>query len=551
MATKNYLDEPLTIYDIPNFKKFYNSYTQSKNLVDKTEIPYGINVVADDNGAASKRAGKAKYGVEVLSGHAVSGMGVLHNTTYNELIVSAGTHWYDHDGTSTNTALTGVTFTTDLDTEFCQAIDRLYGANGTDKLAYTTNGSTITEQTANGNVGKWPVYYNQRLYMTNTTFPDRIYYSNPYTIDLTQSPPAFATTNFGTFDTSLTPSTPATNKNAGYIILMPGGGVEITRLFQDNQGATDYLYAYTKQHGCWRIGTVAAANSDGSIAHTIAQIAPSASCPAGRSVGKVANDQWFYGGDNEYSYGEVAQFQNSRITVKSGRIRSEMTSIPATYKSKVASGFFQTKRYLAYTVGSFNDRMVIYDTRLNVYSTPIVGINASCFLEFIGADGGRRLLAGSSDPSDSFVYELEVGTDDVGTAISATFETKSTDCDRPGLKKYLAFIDVFYSMLYGQLTYEVFVDEVSSITGTIQLGTSLTVPSGAGTQVAGTFLAGQEYDSNTTFPDLQQNSFFPIDCGYSPGRNVSVRFTNNNTGEQFKINSLRFYFQEGEILDRS
>lgn len=552
---KNYVDTPLSQYEIPNFKKFYNSYTQSKSLVDKTEIPYGVNVVADDNGAASKRAGKAKWGGQISAGNAVTGMGLLHNTTHNKVIASAGTAWYYADGTNAGVALTGVTFTNNLDTDFAQAIDRLYGANGTDKLAYTTDGETIVEQTLVGNVGRWPTYFNGRLYMTNTTFPDRIYFSNPYTIDLSQSPPLFSTTLFGTFDTSLVAPTGGvndpTNKNAGYFVLLPGGGVEIVRIEKDNQGQTDFLYVYTKQHGTWRVGTVSAQSSDGSLAHSIIQIAPNANCPAGRSVGKVGNDMWYYGWDNEYSYGEVNGYQNARLASKSGRIRSEMVSISPTYKHKVASGFYRDKRYTAYTVGSYNDRIVIYDTRLNVYSTPLQGINASCFLHYRSTTGTEKFLAASSNSADSFIYELETGTSDEGTAISATFDTKATDCDRPGLKKYFAFIDVFYSMLYGQLSYEVFIDEVSSITGEVQIGTSLTAPSGAGTLPAATFLAGQEYNSSTTFPDLQQNSYFPIECNYSPGRNIMVRFTNNNTGEQFKINSLKIYYQEGEVLDRS
>lgn len=549
MATK-YVDTPLSQYEIPNFKKFYNSYTQSKSLVDKTEIPYGVNVIADDNGAASKRAGKAKWGVEVLSGHAITGMGRLHNTTYDKVIVSAGTAWYDHNGTTTNTALTGVTFTDNLDTDFTQAIDRLYGANGTDKLAYTITGATIVEQTANGNVGRWPVYFNGRLYMTNTSFPDRIYYSNPYTIDLTANPPTLATTNFGTFDTSLTPNTPATNKNAGYLILLPGGGVDIIRLFQDNQGTTDYIYALTKQHGTWRIGTVGTANTDGSIAHTIVQIAPGANCPAGRSVGKVMNDIWYYGGDNEYSYGEVASYANSRIASKSGRIRSEMVSISPTYKNKVAAGFYRDKRYTAYTVGTYNDRMVIYDTRLNVYSTPIQGINASCFLHYKAADGSEKFLTGSSNSADSFIYELETGVNDAGAAVSATFETASVDCGVPGIKKYFAFTDVFYSLLFGTLTYQVFLDETLAITNAVQLGNSSTLTAGIGSQIMGKFPIGKEYDPNTTFASLEGNSKFRIECNYNPGQKISVRFTNNNVGEQFKINSLKFYFQESDPYDQ-
>jgi len=129
------------------------------------------------------------------------------------------------------------------------------------------------------------------------------------------------------------------------------------------------------------------------------------------------------------------------------------------------------------------------------------------------------------------------------------FETKSTDCNKPGLVKRFAFIDVFYSMLFGSLTYEVFLDETSSITGTVQIGNSLSQPVGLGSQVFGSFLTGAEYDAGTTFADLQLNSQFRIECQYTPGYKVSVRFSNNVTGELFKINGISVHYLDGSVYE--
>lgn len=527
-------------FPVPNFRGGYNSYTASKSNIGDNEIPLGSNAALDDNGSMSKVAGKSVFGAQINSGHAVLGGGTLKNTSNNKVIVSSGTTWYYVNGiAATSTALTGTTFTTDLDTDFEQAVDRLYGANGTDNLAYTTDGATITSVSSNGNIGRWPVSFNTRLYMTNTANPDRIYYSNPYSYDTATA--SYAISNFGTFNTDLT-TTP--KKNAGFIILLPGGGVEIVRLYKDG----DYLYAYTKRHGTWKIGAVSAANADGSIAHTISQTSTAGNCISGRSVVKNQNDQWFYN-DGYYSFGEVATFQSPRQSTQSGRIRSELNSVATAGKPKVAATLYKERIYIAYQVGTYNDRVVIFDNRIGAFSTPISGINASWFAEYIDDNGVRRLLAGSSKSTDSFVYELESGTSFAGTAITSFFETKSFDCGRPGLIKRFAFIDVFYSLLVGRITYTVYTDENTQIaTDSIQIGSSATTTSGIGSLAIGTFPVGMEYASSGVV-SVATNSKFRIDCGFADGKKVSVRITNNNLAEQYKVDSMKIYYKPGSIYE--
>jgi len=530
-------DTDLKSYVIPSFKKGYNSYTQSKSLIDDQEIPYGINVVVDDNGAATKRPGKTAYGGVVTTGKAVRQMAQYRTTSANELVVASGTTWKKKSG-SDYVDIAGLTFTDDLPTRFVQAVGRLYGCNGTDKLAYY-DGSTITEQTANGNVGSCIAFWNGRLYMNNSTYPDRIYYSNPYSYS--RSDGTFAISDFGTFDINLS-ANPI--KNAGYIMLFPGSGLVIKGMKVLN----DYLYVWDDRH-IWRLGAIETPNDDGSIAHSVSTVVTDKGTSSGDSIVQVGNDIWFYDYDNWYALGEQAQYQNIRISPKSGKIRSEIESINTAGRNSVVSHFFKTRVYSSYRVGSYNDRIEIYDTRMNAWSTPIEGINASCFLDFIETDGTHRLLAGSSNPADPYIYELETGSSDAGTAINGVFETKSIDCGSPGIIKRFAFIDVFYSMVYGTLTYEVFIDEVSSITGTVSIGNSSDTAAGMGSRLMGSFLMGAEYDPNTTFASLQQNSKFRIKCRFRPGESISIRFSNNVANEQFKINRTKTYYIEGSPFE--
>lgn len=535
--------DQLIPFPVPNFKGGYNSYSASKSNIQDNEIPLGQNVELDDNGSMSKISGSAAFGAQVASGHAIMGMGLIINTTYNNVIAAANTSWYKIDGiAATSTALTGKTFTADLPTDYCQALDKLYGANGTDNLCYTSNTSTIVEITGNGNIGRWPTFYNQRLYMTNTTYPDRIYYSNPYSLNLTTSPPTLVGFDDAhMFDTDLAASP---KKNAGFFILQPGSGVQITSIFADG----NFLYLYTKKHGTWQVGAVSTANVDGSISHTITQVSRRGNSSAGRSIIKNLNDQWFFNEDGYYSYGEVATYQSPRQSIQSGRVKSEFNSVAVTGKSTVSAVPFQEKVIIAYQVGTYNDRIVKFDNRLNAYSTPRVGINASCFLEYVDANGARRLLAGSSNPADSFVYQIETGTNLSGSAIQANFETKSFDCGQPGLVKRIAFIDVFYALLVGTITYYVYADETTIVaTDSVQIGASATSTSGIGTKSVGSFSVGSEFTSSSA--TVTTNSKFRIDCGFTACKRISVRIMNNNLSEQFKIDSMVIYYLPGSVYE--
>lgn len=547
MAKTRYEDDVLEFYQIKDFRLGYNSYTASKSLIKDQEFPYGQNVYLDDNGAVTKRGGKVRYGGEVESGKAVMNMAQYRTPTVNELIVAAGTTWKKKDGDSWSD-LSGMTFTDSLKTRFVQTagsvvsgeiVPRLYGCNGTDNLAYY-NGSTITKVSSNGNVGSLIEYWGGRLYMNNATHPDRIYFSNPYTYNASNA--SFDISNFGTFNTDLT-STP--KKTAGYFLLFPGSGIRIT----GSKVKGDNLYVWDDRH-IWKIGQIAEANSDGSIAHSISTIISNKGATSADSIIQIGNDIWFFDYDNYFRLGEQAQYSNNeRISPTTGRIRSEINSIAPSGKDNVVAGYFDNKLWVGYQTGAYNDRVITWDSRMNAWSSPLTNINANCFLEFIEDDGSRSFLAGSSNSADSYVYKLETTSNDQGTAIDAYFETKSTDCGKPGLIKRFAFIDVFYSMVYGELSYEVFVDEVSSVTGSLALGNSTSRPVGMGSMMMGSFPMGLEYDTSTTFASMASNDNFRINCGFTAGKKISVRFSNNNTGEQFKINGIAIHYIDGSVYE--
>ena len=92
----------------------------------------------------------------------------------------------------------------------------------------------------------------------------------------------------------------------------------------------------------------------------------------------------------------------------------------------------------------------------------------------------------------------------------------------------------------------VFIDENDPITGKMTLGNSSDLPVSIGSLPIGSFTIGNEFDPNTTFATLKQNDKFRIECNYVTGYNISVRFTNNVTGEQFKIDGLTVHFDPAD-----
>lgn len=538
MAKKYLADDGLEMASIPNWLGGYNSYTASKSNIEDNEIPSGLNAELDDNGAVSKSKGFVKFGAKIASGKAITGMGILLPATLNKLIVSAGTGWYYNDGSSVF-PLSGKVFTDNLPTSFCMGLDRLYGANGSDNLCYTEDGVSIVEVTSNGIIGKSPVFFNSRIYIISAK---KIWYSNAYSFT-TDTNPAITTGNFGTFDTNLT-GTGSNFKDAGFIELFPKSGVEPIEL----RVIGDSLWCFTKQHGIWEITPSTTPATDKSVLHSVHQKVTWGGTPSARSIVFNNADQWWYTGDGYTSYGEVAQYQNPRPTAKSARVKSEMDGI--TTKDTVASIVYKEKIWIAYPSGSAtsNNRVVKFDNRMNAYSCPIDGINASLFIEY-KVNNISKLLFGSADSSKSYVYELEVGSDYDDVAINSYFEHKSIDAGKPGLIKYWAFADVFYSLFYGVITYSSFIDENTPISSSVQIGSSGTVINTDSLQVVGEFLVGNDFVLESGETTLKSSGRFRIDLGFTAGEKISTKFENNNNDETYKINKVIYYYQDGSIYE--
>ena len=547
----------LKSFNFSSFQGGYDSFSGSRSNVKDNEIPAlpGItkNVILDDNGSPQKRSGFSNWSGRMRTGDQVTGIETFKTTSFTTVIAASGSSWWNCSP-GVATPLTGKTFNANQQTLFTGATGLLFGANGTDNLCYTSDGTTVNEITVNGIVGTSPVYYGNRIYMLSSAFRDRVYFSNPYQFTLGNvaglqgggQSIGGVVTGFDTANLFVTDLTANPKKNAGFLSFYPGSGVVLTRIYKDG----DFLYVYSVAHGIWKMSLQATINSDGTVTHTVAQIVTGIGCSAAKSIATVSqNDQYFYGNDNLYSRGEVQYYASPRVTTQSGRVQSEMRGVTQTAKPNVATVFYLNKVYVAYQAGgTANDSIIVKDTVLNAWSTPFTGVPVSSFLDYTDATGYRHLLAGSSDSNRPYLFELNVGLDDGGVPIAAGFETKSSDCKSPGLIKYGAFADVFFQQLSGTLDCQIIGDETNVLATYSQQQQLVASGSlGVGSQLVGTFLVGAEFTPGSIIAAASYEGQFRIAIGYKKYRRISVRFSNNRMAEQFKINNIVVWYKEGSI----
>jgi len=534
MAQSKYADDALKSFSLKGYDGGYNSFQNSKRDTADNEYAYGQNVENDDSFLyLQKTHGETKINTEISNGYAVKHLFVHRKSTGNELIAVAGaTIKVILPSVST---LSGVTPTADLYyTTFQGDDDRTYFFNGTDDPFYY-DGSTLTAISTNlptNGCGEVAINYARRCYTVNKTDKSRIDFSGQYYPEYS----AGSISNFMDFRSA---------SYGGYFRLPRGQ--EITTLYESLDGlligtSTGEIYM------CVPNGDTGISDA---LTHSVTLKAKGVGISSNKSVSQVANDQVFFYDKGIYSLGYQQLFGNLLRAAKlSKKVDPEFTN---AVKNKVASAFFNDKLYIAYGTGSYNNKLIKLlfrdkNYQISSWSAPQTGFNISSFAIYTESNGTKHLYAASDLSTDSYVYELDNTLSLAGLGINSVFETKSTDCKTP-VVKYFGFIDVPYAMVYGSLTYEVIIDETNKITDTLQLGNSSDKGAGSGSMPTGSKPSGANYDINSTFASLKQNDTFRIDCNFERGKVISVRFSNSNANEDFKIGTPVFYYQEGSIYE--
>ena len=396
-----------------NFAGGWNAYLGVRQIKDE-ESPDMTNCDFYGKGGIGNRQGYTAVGAaDATNNDGIVGLCQLHTASLHHFMrfaKNASTDVkmeYSTDG-STWTQVADV-FTANLNVDTCQAASKIYTGNGTDVM-HEWDGSAWAH-TSNGTKGYYPAYYNQRLWVVDEEYPDRLNFSGQYSEQLLVG---------GSLVSKLGDFADATS---GWISFKYGSGAEITglKVFKNS------LYVFLRD-SIYSIVPATAANT-----FTISLITGSVGCISHRSIAQCEEDLFFTSDDGVYSLGEVANYTSVRSTNKSAKIIHLFNNLSAANKKKLCAEYSNFKYHLFYSLyGTTNDSCVAYDVRYDGW-VDWRNMPANDALVYEDSNGDKDLYIG--DPNNSLVYQLYSGSDDNGSAIQSTWYSKSFDENLPDIMK--------------------------------------------------------------------------------------------------------------------
>lgn len=202
----------------------------------------------------------------------------------------------------------------------------------------------------------------------------------------------------------------------------------------------------------------------------VTQVNPAVGCIAPRSIVAVENDVFFASRRGVFTLGNEPGFAFDvlRTNELSAKVRSVYQSIESEYMKNIAA-VYATKAntnlvIFAYTPAgdTRNKSALVYDReRMAWYKWS--NIHANCWVSYTDSTGDVRVLYG--DDSSGYVKEILTGSDDFGSAITATATLKAIDFDE-GLDRYKKLKDVSVVMRQptGNVTMSILKDGVETET---------------------------------------------------------------------------------------
>lgn len=468
----------------------------SQSKIKDNESPNMWNVEIIQNGIPSKRRGGDNYGDEVDS--RVTGLASLYlaNGTKSHLRTSA-TKLYKMVANAWS-EISGVTFTTNLQTNFVMARNALYIHNGTDQMSKfdgTTLSSVIT-----GVVGKFGIYYgSMHVIAGNSDNPSRLYLSSAQDAEdftflsgtataggastLTDSGQSWVVNKYQNISvtivggtgtgqsrtissntsTQLTVSSAwVTNPdNTSKYIIGAGNTLDIAK--DDGQKITglgkfeDRLIVF-KERSSYQVVF------DTSGYPAVALVNGSVGCVSHRSIEAVENDLFYLANDGIRTFGYVVNIPNVIRTNKlSSKIDNIIGNINGAYAENACAIYHDNKYMLSFPYGASttNNRIVVFQLLYGSW-TQWGDIQVNCFNQFIDTDSNEKLYYGSDD-SGYVVEFLKNGVyNDSGVAINAYWYSKQYALNTFSITKRIKHCDVQMRALTGVLSMDFIVDGVSN-----------------------------------------------------------------------------------------
>jgi len=501
----------------------------SNNLIDDKESPSLMNIKYVEAGAPSKTDGFTSALATATLARGLGYFNDLPNSTKYLLTVVATTL----TDVITNTTYGTVAFSgtgTIFMAEVAGSMAIWDGVNGGAQFA---SGGTLTRPGTMPKA-KFSTYWNgvhvaagvagqeSRLYVTGA----------PQLSTTTATISAFQFTNLlGVLGTSqgVPGATVFQGAGAQYIDVQPNDSDQITGLsvFQNN------LIVF-KERSIYQFSFDTSGNP------ILQMITQAYGCVGFKTIQRVDNDVFFLTRNGVYVLGYEPNFLTIiRTNELSARIHPLIETINPTYFTTATSMFHQYVYYLGIPSGSSTNNLTLtYDRRYQSWSQ-LNHFQPESFCVFYDSNNNEFMYFTSA--TDAHVYYITPNTYSAnGSAITATYYSKSYDLGNFNVFKRWVDCTIFFRQLVGTVTVTFYTDN-GTIANTFSINTS--TAAGIGSDEIGAFAFG---GSTTSAASDTSGSASNIPYRFRIGtksRTIQFSITNNATNQNFVILGYAFRYR--------
>ena len=505
--------------EIPKKYIYQNKFDGGLNLfisdvhLKPNESPDLLNCHPEEDGIISTRYGYSKFGN--ASGTRTRGMGFLKLDDGTKYLLRADgtTSLKVYNKTTTNwDAVLGFTYTEDLQTDFCQAVNLMFIQNGTDSLTYY-DGSVAAEQT-NGQKGTASIYFQGSL----ITWGDS---SNPHRLYISDTG-----ANVGDFSAG----------NGGqYIDISKSDGNAITSCAKKGKGSNNILLIYKGGKATYQL------YFDESGLPVVQTVSPNRGAICHRSVDNMEDDVVMLTKlPAIMTQGEMSGFFDQiRTNELSLFVNPELETVNQSRLDQSAAIFYKHRYYLAYSESgqTYNNKLLMYDKRYNSW-WKWDNIRANCFMIYEDDNNVEHFLWG--DDNGGQVYEFDYSRNDDGEAINSYFTTKAFNADKFDVLKTWAYADALFRNVQGTVTIQIIIDG-ELITREATVGVTGAI-AGIGASLIGDFMLGDDgTDTVTTNESVTRPKRIMV---RDKARTAQIKVATNAVDSYFSLLDVSLAYKE-------
>lgn len=418
------------------------------------------NIQFRESGCPAKRNGYTTVGTGLVSNP--KGLASYYPTSaLHYLLTIDGTELKYLNGT-TWTAISGVSFTADLNTTFVQARGDMYIWNGSQAGAKLTSALTLTRPATTVSAAFGIFYQGKQIVAGTSTNVSRLYISSSTAAD------DFTVATGGT---APQPDNSTDAPGASTFTGTPGfSEANIIDISKDDGDKITGLAKFQEKLIVFKERSIYQLTFDASTgAPTVIQLNGSVGCVSHRSIENVENDVYFLSRGGYYTLGNEANYQTiirtNELSVRIHPVIETITPANLPNTCSIYSGFVF---YSSISTGgtTTNNATLTYDRRFGAWSK-WTNVNANAFTEFIDSSNVKHLYFAADDQAQ--VFEIIEGTySDNGDAISSQWTSKAINFGDFSLYKQILYIDFEFRQIVGSVTLNVITDG-----GTVANSTSL------------------------------------------------------------------------------